>query len=365
MLDRGGSSRDGGSGGRDSGHRPFSYKARSADDVKKRASESSKEFDTYLREDVKMYKPGDGANTIRVLPPTWSDARHFALDIWVHYSVGPDEQTYLCLHKMKGEACPVCEELQRARKDREDEQYVKDLEPSRRSLFYLVDRDNEKDGVQAWASPFTKIDQAIVKVSVDRRTNEVLPIDDPEDGYDVEYEKGGKGIGTQYTGVAIARRSSSLGNIAWLDFAVDNPLPEILEYYSYDHIKQAFGGVVGRADDKQAREDKQDGGRSVTGSDDHGRREIRQGRDRGSRDVPRNTWESVHKMEGEQLDDLIRDEKLDLKGNDYNSDEDLADAICRELDLEEAPAPRGRESAAREDSGGDRLRQMREQRERR
>lgn len=346
-------------------HRAFSYKARSADDVKKRASESSRDFDTYLRDDVKMYKPGDGANTIRVLPPTWSEARHFALDIWVHYSVGPDEQTYLCLHKMKGEACPVCEELQRARKDREDEQYVKDLEPSRRSLFYLVDRDNEKDGVQAWAAPFTKIDQAIVKVSVDRRTNEVLPIDDPDDGYDVEYEKGGKGIGTQYTGVAIARRSSSLGNLAWLDFAVDNPLPEVLEYYSYDHIKQAFGGVVGRTDDKKARDDSS-GGRSSHGADDRGR-----GRDdrshsveRGSRDVPKNTWASVHGLQGEQLDDLIRAEKLDLNGNDYASDEDLADAICRELDID-GESTRHSEEPEADNSSSDRLREMREQRNRR
>lgn len=359
--DRGG--RDSGRGGR----RNFTYQARSAEDVKKRAAESSKDFDTYLREDVKTYKPADGTNLIRILPPTWEDPKHFAIDIWVHYGVGPDDQAYLCLHKMKGEDCPICEELQRARRDREGEEYVKSLEPTRRSLFYLVDRDNEKEGVQAWAAPFSRIDQAIVKVSVDRRTNEVLPIDDPDDGYDVSFDRGGKGIGTQYSGVAIDRRPSPLGKDEWLNFAIDNPLPTILEYHDYDHIAKVFGGGDNRSqrDSRSSRDDRgsssRDSGRDRdSGGSTRGGREEASSSGRRGREKVEHTWESVHELEGEDLDRIVVSEDLDLKPDDFNSDEELADAICEELKIEK---PSGRRRVEESLGGSSKLAEMRRRRD--
>lgn len=95
--------RGGRSSGRSSG---FRYEGRSKADVDKRSSQGANEFDKYLVDAVKMFKPNDKDNTIRILPPTWEKPKHYGLDIWVHYGVGPDRQTYLCLHKMKSEKCP-------------------------------------------------------------------------------------------------------------------------------------------------------------------------------------------------------------------------------------------------------------------
>lgn len=348
----------------------FEYKKRDVAEAAKRASQGGKDFDVYVREDIKTFSPNNGNNTIRVLPPTWDDPKHYGIDIWVHYGVGPDSQSYLCLHKMKGEACPICDELARARRDREDEDYIKNLEPTKRVLFYMVDRDNEKDGVQAWASPWT-IDRDITKVSIDRRTGDVLPIDDPQDGYDVEFERTGKGVGTKYVGLAISRRPSDLGNDKWLDFAVDNPLPSILEYYSYEHIQKAFGG--GPATSRGGERDARDSGGSRADRDrpseqrndrDRGRpsREEEPSRGRGSRDAgPKLTWEEVQGLKGEELDHLIEEQKLKLDPNKFNSDEDLADAICEELGLEKEsrPARGGRD----EPEDGGRLAEMRRRRE--
>lgn len=343
----------------------FSYQKRSAEDVNKRANQGGKDFDVYVRDDIKTFSPNNGPNEIRIVPPTWDDPKHYGVDIWVHYGVGPDSQSYLCLHKMKAEPCPVCDELQRARRDREDEDYIKNLEPTKRVLFYMIDRANESDGVVAWASPWT-IDRDITKISVDRKTGDVLPIDDPQDGYDVEFDRTGKGVGTKYVGLAISRRQSSLGKDAWLQFAIDNPLTSILEYYSYEHIQKAFGGGPPARRDEPAR-DSRDSGKDRDRKDversgrDSGRPE-REGRGGRRQEKPVHTWESVHKLEGEKLDALIEDEKLDLDPNKFDNDESLADAICEDLRLDKPREPGGR--GRDEPEGNSRLSEMRQRRER-
>lgn len=387
--DRGG--REEGRGGRDrdrgSSGSGFSYRRRTAEEMNKRSSMGGKDFDSYLRDDIKIWKPNDGANTIRILPPTWPDPTHYGYDIWVHYGVGPDNQAYLCLHKMKGEHCPICAERDRARKAGEDEQYVKDLEPTRRVLIYLIDREHEGEGVQAWAAPWT-IDRDITKVSVDRKTNEVLPVDDPEEGFDVEFDRTGKGVGTKYVGVAVARRESSLGSKKWLEFAIDNPLPSVLEYHGADHIEKVFGGGgehrSRREREEGDRDDKRDsrGGSDRDSSDsrsrgsDRGRDDGGRGRDRddregdrgGSRERGRSrdqedelTWDGVHSMTTEELDALVESNpKLkDIDPNKADSDDELADWICEDLGIKKESGRR-REEAKDEDSPRDRLRSMRE-----
>ncbi len=360
--DRGGRDEGRGGGRGDSG---FSYKRRASEDAQRRASESTREFDSFLADHIKTFKPNDGYNTIRILPPTWDDPKHYGIDLFVHYGVGPDEQAYLCLHKMKGEPCPICEERDRARRAGESEEYVKDLDYTRRTLFYLIDRDHEKDGVMAWAAPFSKIDQAIVKVSIDRQTGEALPIDDPDEGYDIEFDKGGKGIGTQYTGVAIARRESPLGKREWLDFAVKNPLPSILEYHSYEHIQKVFGG--GGAHTTRSSRDDRDAPRDAprgreTSRDDPPARDDRDSR-RGGREEPRGpkyTWEGIHSMTGSELDALVEEEKLDIDPNKAETDDELADWICEDLGVTKEESRRGRDAAPQDDDPRERLRSMRE-----
>ena len=375
--------RDDDRGGRSSGRR-FEYQSRSASETKDRASKGNTDFDRILKAGVKMWKPNDGENRIRILPPTWDGARHFGLDVYVHYGVGPDRQSYLCPHKMQEAPCPICEEREQARRD-EDEDYAKELEPKRRVLIYLIDRDHEKEGVQAWAMPWT-LDRDIVKVSVDRQSGEVLPIDHPEEGYDVEFEKKGSKNRTEYLGVAIARRSTPLGRDEWLDFAMDSPLPEQLNYFDGEHIGKAFGGSCSHTsrrdrddggeserDGRSARDSRRDadddrGGRSGRSRDDDDRNERRgssaRDDDRGDRgrssrsSEPELTWESIHEMTGDELEDLIDQEKLDIDPKEAKDDEDLADWICEELKIEKATTRR--RVTNDEESSSDRLRRMRE-----
>lgn len=369
----------------------YEYKSRDTSALRKRQSMGANEFDKFLKSNIKMWKPNDGDNRIRVLPPTWEGADHYGLDIYMHYGVGPDRQSYLCPDKHDKGPCPICEERLRVRDDG-DEEYAKELEPKRRVLVYQVDRDHPKDGVQAWAQPWG-MDRDITKISEDKGTGEVLSIDHPEDGYDVEFEKKGQGKKTEYLGIAIARRSSPLGKDEWLDFAVDNPLPDQLVFFDYDDIAKAFRGQGsqrgkssrddddrGRGDDRRSRDrDDRDSPRSSRdddrGSDD--RRESRRdrdddrgsdrggsSRDRGrSADPDKPTWESVHDMTQTELEDLIDNERLDIDPKDAKDVEDLADWICEEMKLKKAEPEEGRRRRRTDDEDEDKLRDMRRRRE--
>lgn len=359
---RGGSRGDaGGRGGRD---RPrFSYQSRDAADVKKRAEGDDGKYDVYIDSAVKTFKVNDGDNTIRILPPTWDNPTHYGMDIHVHYGIGPDRQSYLCPHKMKDEPCPICEERAKAVRDG-DEAYAKELNATKRVLVYIVDRDAEKEGVQAWAMPNT-LDRDMVKVSVDKRSGEVLPLDHPEEGFDVMFEKKGAQMRTEYLGVQLARRASELGDDAWLDFAIDHPLPTMLKFYSYEHIQAAFSG--GAPASRGRDESHSAGSRSTSRDQDDSDSRRGRGRDepnhsRAGESSDELTYESVHAMTGTELEDLIAAERLSIKPNDAVDDEELAGWICADLKLEKKARSTGRTSLSREEAAPDRLRNLRERR---
>ena len=355
----------------------YQYQERSVEQTRSRASKGANDFDKIIKDGIKSFKPNDGDNRIRILPPTWKDPEHFGFDIYVHYGVGADRGQYLCLHKMKGEADPINEERERFKKDmnpdnKDDQKDLKDLEAKRRVGVYLIDRDHEKEGVQFWAMPWT-VDRDIVKVSQDKSSGEVLSIDHPEEGYDINFEKKGAKDRTEYLGISVARRSSSLGNDDWLEFAVENPIPDAMQYFSYDEISKAFGGS-GSSKEKSRDDDRNEP--PSRGRDRDEDREEKPSRDRESsrsssrdRDEPAAkesdalTWEGIHEMTLRELKDVIEDENLAINPKEAKDDEDLASWICDELKLEKKKAASARRAVDTGDSQADKLRAMRNRRE--
>lgn len=370
--DRGGRDRDrdsdresSGRGGRESRGRESrgrgsdrrEYHARSPEQWKKR-EERGGDFDRMFEDGIKSFKVKDGDNSIRIIEPTWDDPEHFGYDIYVHYGIGPEKQTYLCPSKMKNEPCPICEERAKAVRSG-DEEYAKELEPRKRVLVYLIDRNNEKEGVLVWAMP-KSFDTDLISISQDKRTGEILQIDDPFEGYDVDFEKQGAKDRTRYTGISIARRSSELGKDDWRDFAFDHPLPSILNFYSYDHLAAAFGGS---APSRGSSKDKDDDDRGSSRDRDSGR-----GRSSSKSREAEYTYESVHEMTYDELCDLIEDQKLEIDPEESSDDEDLADWICEEMDLKkskkELPRRGSRSDDDDDDSPSGKLREMRNKRDR-
>ena len=337
----------------------FEYHKPTAEAVKKRSEQrGGNEFDSIFKSAVKVFKVKD-SNVLRLLPPTWEKPKHFGFDIFMHYSIGADSQSYLCPKEMLDKPCPICEARALAVKDGDDD-YAKELKAGKRVIYYIIDRDEEKEGVQAWAAPWT-VDRDINTLIVDKRSGEVLGIDDPENGYDIEFSRTGKALTTKYVGMQIARRESDLGDDKWLEFAVNNPLPEQLQYFDYDHIAKVFGGQSSKKDKEENFDDKQD-------------RELRDGAERSTRgskdsDADDLTFESVHGMVYEELCAIIDSEKLDIEPKDSTNDTELADWISEDLKLtkkevkEESTRHASREPAVKEESPRDKLRNMRRDRE--
>jgi len=360
--DTGGRSRDSSRGvGRDSRDDTrsrrgggFKYQERSPDTYKKRGEQGGGDFDKYLTDSIKMFKPADGDNIIRIMPPTWEGAEHFGLDIYVHYGVGPDSQTYLCTHKMQNKPCPICDEREKASKDG-DAEYADKLKPTKRVLIYLIDRNNEKDGPIVWSMPWT-IDRDLCKLVVDKRSGEILPIDNPESGYDISFERKGKGDRTQYIGLAVARRDSDLGDPKWLDEIQENPLDKILQFYDYDHVASVFGGRSAKRSGKETDLDREQE-RGLREVEDRGNRE----RSARSRE-PELDWDAIHSMKFEEMSALIDDKRLDINPDDSKDDDELADWICEDLKIEKAAASRRRASADDDSSTRGKMDQLRSRR---
>jgi hypothetical protein len=219
----------------------FKYRIRATENWEARANQSGSDYEGFIKDEYRTYTPVGGENHVRILPPSpmWENANHYGCDVWVHYGVGPERASIICLYKMKGEACPICEERVRAERAH-DEDLARDLKPSRRVLAFILNRKDEGQGVLAWAMPYT-IDRDINKACKDRSTGEYYHVDDPENGYDIYFDRDGEGLTTKYSGVSLARRPSAIPQKYW-DWLDDKPLPEVLRWRDYAEVKRLYEG---------------------------------------------------------------------------------------------------------------------------
>jgi hypothetical protein len=249
--------------------RGFSYKKRSKDSLKERANMKGGNYDTYIKPKFKQWKPKDGKNLIRILPPTfdledapWQTTEHYGMDIYVNFNIGADNQSYLSLSKHSKGDDPLAEAKREASKEG-DKKLAKALNPNQRILYWIIDRNDEDEGPLLWAAPFT-FDKSLSNLCIDEDTKEVIFIDDPAKGRDVRFYKEGQGLLTKYdpSKMKVLGESPVCDDEGleqdWLDFITDNPLPSVLNFYDYDHIQATFDGQAGRdedddEDDKPAR----------------------------------------------------------------------------------------------------------------
>lgn len=224
----------------------FQYQQRTKEDVKERANNRGGNFDSIFKPQYKIYKVREGKNLIRVLPPTWEKPKHYGFDIWVNYGIGADNQSYLSLSKMKNQKDPIAEA--RAVASREgDDNLARALQARQRILMWIIDRHAEDEGPQLWAAAFT-VDKDMASLSFDDDTKEVSYIDDPVNGRDFRFYKEGEGLKTKYPAAKMKLLSESPlhedDGLAeeWLEFVAANPVPDVLNYYDYEHVAAMFDG---------------------------------------------------------------------------------------------------------------------------
>lgn len=218
----------------------------------KRATRQGGNFQGIIRDDYRTWRPAKGDNFIRILPPTWEDAQHYGIDVFVHYNVGPDRATVLCLNQMQRKPCPICQAKMRADREK-DEELAKALGARSQTLVWMVDLKDKAKGPLVWAMAFTT-ERDIAKLSKDRQTGELFLLDHPEEGYNISFDRDGEALHTKYSGWQIGKRPSAI-EPAWLQFVIDNPLPDCLVWRDYDEVQALFTGGSSRSDgdDRPAR----------------------------------------------------------------------------------------------------------------
>lgn len=341
--------------------RKFKYIPRTKEQIDKRARQSGGLKDWFIPDEIKTFVPKEGGkgNILRILPPTWEDADHYGYDVYVHFGIGGENSAYLCPKKMKNDRCPICEELGRAQKEKMPEEYIKSLEATKRVLMYVIDRKNEEEGPLLWSAAWT-LDKDIAKRSKDKRTGKYREIDNIDDGYDVIIDREGAGLKTKYS-VEIDSQPSPLGDDSdeWLNFITDNPIPDILTYFDYDHIKETFeaGGANNLSSKKEKDEDKpisKKPSRPVK-DEDEDEDELEEDETDNETDEedegPSLTWEDVHNMPRKKLNKLIPDTDIDEDDATELEDEELADAICESLGI--------KKKVVKKESGRERLSNLR------
>ena len=219
----------------------FQYKRPSAAAMEKRATQQGGQFDSFLRDEFRTYGVKKGDNAIRILPRNASEeADHYAEDIWVHFGIGPDRGAILCMQKMTNEPCAACEERSMCER-RGDQEAADELKPTRRCLVWLVDRKKEEDGPVLWAMPWT-VDRDIAKVAKDRETGRYYFIDDPEEGYEVYFDREGEPPQVKYVGIQLGRRPTSV-RPEWLEYIAEHPLLDTLRIRTYEEVQALLSGA--------------------------------------------------------------------------------------------------------------------------
>jgi hypothetical protein len=243
---------------------PYRYQERSKQDWDKRRNQKvGGDFQGVILSDFPVYKVRDGANNVRIFPPTWDAPDHYGMDVFIHNNVGPGRAVVLCLRSHKNRKCPLCEAQVAADKDG-DEESAKALKVNRRVLVWILDRDDEAKGPQLWAMP-ASLDKDITKATEDRQTHATLNIDDPVEGHDVYFDKEGSRLTTKYNGVQVARRPSKVAG-KWMEYVVKNPLDTVLRWRNYTEMLALYEG--GTADDDDKDDDRPARGRSRDDDDD-------------------------------------------------------------------------------------------------
>jgi hypothetical protein len=284
--------------------------------------------DFLFKEKVPNFTPHDGENIIRLLPATWDEAMFAWREVWVHYSIGPNNGQFFCPAKMGVGPCPVCEEGKRMTEEGLDAEKIRPFYAAHRAAAWLIDRAEPVKGPQLWVMPFKNIAQQIIKISK-KRSGDYVFVDNIEHGWDIIFSKQGKNLTTKYDGLRKDDDESPLHSDKqtaekWLTFIVEKSIPELMQFKSYEHIKSVLNGVQPITEEgskpitttvkKKASAPKE------THSNGNGSTEI--------------TRDDLGQMNRDALVAFIdsRDD-LDIDVDTWPSDDDLREAIAMDLNL--------------------------------
>jgi len=194
--------------------------------IKKAREELSKSTSRFWRPEV-------GQNVVRILPPREGEDL-FYFEYAFHW-VPAAKRSITCLKRTFGEACFICEEVQRLRAAGKTEQ-ARVMAPRVNYLVQIIDRNNPEAGVQIW-SMGKQIMAQILDLILDPEWGDIT---DPQKGYDIVIDRKGQDLNTTYT--VRPRRTPSKVDPHFLEQMVD--LSQVLEVLTYEQQQELLAGEV-------------------------------------------------------------------------------------------------------------------------
>ncbi len=319
------------------------YIPRSEKDVDEHANQSGGRFDSIYKQGVDTWTPKPGDNTIRFLEPTWDDHRHYGYEIFIHSRVGADNSNYLCLLKMKKKPCPICEAMVEAKRAGEEDD-AKALTPQKRFVCWIIDRDERSPDPQLYSMSWS-IDRDIASLCKDKRTGKILFLDHPYEGYDVSFRREGQLLKTKYFGFQIDHEATPLVDDDTKleeirDYIAENPVPDQLKYYSYEHLQQVIKGATDdkdeELDDKVENEESEDEDERPTHTPRHRREEDEE--EQKEVEITQYKKRSVKSPRDEEDEDNVEDTKPKRLRSNRQIDEEDEDEEEEEKKKEKPPS---------------------------
>lgn len=265
----------------------FRYRETSEDSVRDRAESKGGNYDSIIKPNFTIFRAREGKNRIRVLPSTFDDP-YYAYQAFAHRYVGVDKGSYLCLDKMMGKPCAVCDAALLTRKDGEEQEYKK-MRWKELAISWILDRNKDEEKPQLWIIG-ARTDGDVCKVRTDDDTGKVLPVDNPDGGYDLLFTRDRMDENTRYSGWRFARDPSPISSSqkvqdGILDYIEKNPIPSTLLYYPNEYLDKVINGRVERDKDNEDSRATESRGRSSRSSEERSREDDdRTSRSRSRRD---------------------------------------------------------------------------------
>lgn len=230
----------------------FVYKRRDPGALKARAEQTGGRYDSPFKQGFDTFRPKVGNNLFRILPPTWDNHEHYGYDLYMHRYVGQDQSSYLCLQKMLGKHCPICDAANEAKAAGELDE-AKALGFAKVVCPWIIDRDDEQKEHPILYPMGWTMDRDIAALCWNARTGKSLMIDHPTEGFDVSLQRSGQGLMTRYFGIQIDRDPSNIDDDEAaqeriLDYISQNPVPDTLHYYDAEYLEKVLAGSSSEKD---------------------------------------------------------------------------------------------------------------------
>lgn len=244
----------------------MSLKDRIQDNYEKRGSHSAvdRNYPINLPEGIDFFKAYyDKINKIIILPYIAGDKdpkvpegeEAYCVEYYVHRSIGVNNDNYLCMKRMYGESCPICEEIEDLSGDYEkNKENIGKLRPSKRILYNILDyKSDNTEQIKLFDASFAFFEKEMLEEVVDPETNEIITFPDASaEGYYVNFRATEESFGQvkypKYKSFRFEKRGFAIKKeILDKVFVLDS----LFNIPKYEDVKNAFLGVSGETDEEK------------------------------------------------------------------------------------------------------------------